>query len=205
MKTISLAGMDGAGKSTQCGILAKRLRDSGFHVETVHILTKGHTVSSNIQEKPLFRIVHRKLKKLPKFGFKGSIKLAVGLISFFVDAWITNIKHKLKYRGKILIYDRFYYDQFVIFATAFLKTPWWIIKLLRFLPKSNLTIIMEIPPKIANMRKPEDSVEKLTTFLKFYRLLASMLGVEIIDGTQDKMVVAQHIYERCERLIRKSS
>jgi len=201
MKTICFTGMDGAGKSTQCRMLEERLRKVGLEVEVIHILTKGKTVSSNMQGWPLFRLLHKKLKSLPCYGFKGNIKLLIGLVSFFIDAWTTNIHYHLRYSDKIVIYDRFYYDQFVIFATAFPKTPWWIIRFLRFLPKSDMTIMLEVPPKIANMRKSENSVEKLTIFLKLYRFLASMLKVRIIDGTKDKMAVAEYIYNSCADLI----
>lgn len=201
MKTICFTGMDGSGKSTQCGILAKRLRYSGVEVEVIHILTSGNTVSSRIQEKPLFRIFHRWMKNLPYRGLLGGIKLAIGLISFFTDAWVTNIHYRLKYGKKLVIYDRFFYDQLVNFAASFPKPPWGVINFAKTLPKSNVTIIMEVSPEIGNMRKPEDSIEKLLKYSKFYRLLASILNVEIIDGTQDVEVVANCIFQRCAKLI----
>lgn len=203
MKTVCFCGMDGSGKTTQCNILTKRLRNLGVEVEVIHLFSASNTVSSNLQGKPLFRMLSQRLRDLPVYGFGGRVKLAIGLISFFVDAWLTYIYHLLKYNRKIVIYDRFFYDQFVIFAATFYKTPWWIINLARILPKGDVTILMEIPPKIGNIRKSEDSVDKLTKCLKFYRLLASILNVEIIDGTRDIGKLAELIYQKCTTLIGK--
>ena len=201
MRLVCFCGMDGCGKSTQCRILAERLRKLGVEVEVIHILTKGNTVSSIVQGMPAFRMFHEKLKELPNHGFRGGIKLAIGLISFFVDSWMTYIQHRLKHNRKIVIYDRFFYDQFVIFASTFSRTPWWIINLARFLPKSDIVMVMEVSPETGNMRKPEDSVEKLTKALKFYRLLAFILKVEIIDGSRDVDWIADQVYQKSVKLI----
>lgn len=201
MKTICFCGMDGSGKSTQCRMLADRLRDSGVEVEVIHLLSEGGTVSSRIQGKPVFKILHKKLKDLPRHGFLGSIKLAAGLISFFADAWVTTIRHRIKYGRKVVVYDRYFYDHLVLFAASFPETPWWTINLVRILPGSDLVIMMEVPPEIGNVRKPEDSVEKLTRCSKFYRLLSSILGIEIVDGTGDVNRIAECVYRRCAKLI----
>lgn len=203
MISICFSGMDGSGKTTQCRILAKRLRDLGLNVEMIHMLAKGKTISSSLEEKPLLRTLRKRLKSLPGYGFGGKVKLAIGPISFFIDAWLTRICHLLKLRKKIVIYDRFFYDHLAIFATNFYKTPYWIVNLARILPKSNVTILMEVPPVIGNVRKPEDSIDKLTKCLKFYRLLASKLNVDILDGTQDKGKLADSIYQKCKTLIGK--
>ena len=129
MRTVCFSGIDGCGKSTQSRILAERLRASGAEVELIHILTEGKTVASNLQRKPLLRVFHKRLKDLPSRGFLGSIKLIIGLISFFLDAWLSVMQYRIRYGGKIVIYDRFFYDHLVIFATTFPKTPWWVINI----------------------------------------------------------------------------
>lgn len=201
MKTVCFCGMDGSGKTTQCNMLTKRLRNLGIEVEVIHLFSASNTVSSNLQGKPLFRMLSQRLRDLPVYGFGGRIKVAIGLMSFFVDSWITYIIHKFRYRGKIVIYDRFFYDHLVIFATTFPKTPWWVVNLSRILPRNNVTMVIEVPPEVSNMRKPENSLDKLTKYFKFYHLLSSVLNIEIIDGSQDIKVVADCIFQRCAKLI----
>ena len=103
MKIISFSGMDGSGKSTQCGILSERLRREGIDTELIHLLTAGNTVSSNLQTKPLFRTISRELRNLPVNGFGGYVKLGIGLISHLIDAWVTYIRHRLKYKNDIFL------------------------------------------------------------------------------------------------------
>jgi len=201
MKTICFIGMDGSGKSTQCKMLAKRLQQLGVEVKLIHLFTTGSTVSSRVQKKPLLKFFSQKLREIPTYGIKGTIKLLIGLISYFIDAWVTYILHQIKYRKKVVIYDRFFYDRFVTFGVIFDKTPWWIVNFAKFLPKSDMPIIMEVPSKVGNLRKPEDSLEKLEKSLKFYRILASILNIEVIDGTQNFDKIAEHIYRRVSKLI----
>jgi len=196
MKTICFCGMDGSGKSTQCKILVDRLRGSGLAVETIHTLTRGNTVSSRLQEKPLFKGFHQKLRALPCYGFLGGIKLIIGLVFFFIDAWITNIKHRWDFREKMVVYDRTFYDHLAIFAASFLKPPRWVINLAKVLPKCDVLIIMEVSPEIGHIRKSEDSIEKLTKCMKFYRRLASIFCIEIVDGQQTVDRISESIYRK---------
>jgi len=158
-----------------------------------------------MQEKGFLRVLHGKLKDLPCFGFKGSVKLAIGLVSFFIDAWITSIQYNLKYRNKVVIYDRFFYDQFIIFGATFTKVPWWIVNISKILPRNDITIIMSVPVEVARKRKPEDSIEKLQKCSEFYRRLAPVFKSDIIDGTQDVSVIADSIFERCRNLVKQSA
>jgi len=195
MKTICFSGMDGSGKSTQCMLLKERLKALGIDAEIIHILTKGTTVASSVQDKPLLKKIYGKLKRLPISGLGGKIKIIIALVSFFIDSWTTTAYYCLKYRGKVVIYDRFFYDHLVIFGASFSKVPWRIINFARIMPKNNVTIITGVTPGVGHSRKPEDSIEKLEKCAEFYRRLARIFKTEIIDGTQSIEEIAEHIFK----------
>jgi len=196
MKSICFSGMDGSGKSTQCQLLKKRLEGLGINSEIIHILTKGNTVASSAQDKLFLKKIYKKLKNLPTSGIGGKLKIGIATVSFLLDSWITAIYHRFKYKGKVVVYDRFFYDHLVIFGASFSKVPWWIINFARFMPKSNSTIITAVTPEVGHARKPEDSVEKLQKCAEFYRRLAYIFKIEIIDGTQSIEEIAEHIFKK---------
>lgn len=196
MKSICFSGMDGSGKSTQCRLLKERLEALGINVEIIHMLTKGKTIASFAQDKLLLDKIYRKLKNLPIYGLKGRIKIIIALVSFLIDSWITVIYHRIKHKSRIIIYDRFFYDQLIIFGASFVNAPWWIIHFVKIMPKNNATVIMAVDPKVGHNRKPEDSVDKLTKYSELYRRLAYILKIEIIDGTQSIEEIADYIFRK---------
>ena len=196
MKSICLFGMDGSGKSTQSRILAKRLRDSGEKVISIHLFSPGRTVSSTLQNRSFPKHLNKRLKKMQKSGLGGVLKLFIGLFAHFVDAWLTSFRNKRKYKGKWVVYDRFYYDHIALFAVSFSNVPWWTAKIVRFLPKPVVAIGMEVDPETGHHRKPEESVYKLERCLRFNRLIASELGTRMINGTGDINTISEEIYRR---------
>ena len=203
MKTICFSGMDGCGKSTQSKILKERIEALGISVASVHMLSKGATVASNIHKVTIFSKLNEKVRSLPEHSLGRTIKLVIGLIYYFFDAWLTNISYRIKHRKKLIIYDRFFYDQFAIFVSTFKEIPWGVINFVKILPHSDLDIIIGISVDLAVKRKPEHSGDQLARYARVYKRLSEILNVEMIDGAQDKMKLADYIYKKYLSLLEK--
>ncbi len=202
MKTIAFCGMDGSGKSTQCKVLKNRLKSIGIDAHLIHILSEGNTVSSAIQGKPIVRIFHRWLKNLPRQGILGCLKLSIGIIAFTVDAWLTYLKYSKKFKNELIIFDRYSYDQLGLFITSFPVIPWWAIKLVRILPKSDILFIFEVSPETAVARKPEEPLEKLKQNMSYYNKLATLLKKTVINGAEDMGMISNAIFSTVDNFLK---
>lgn len=196
MRMICFCGMDGAGKSTQCKILKKRLEDCGYRVNTAHILSKGSTLSSKYQDKGFLKNILEKIKKLSFEGWQGGVKLYVGLVSFYFDAWLTYFYYLIKFKGHFVVFDRYFYDHLANFIIKFPKVHRWIYAFCLLLPRPHVIFIIEVQPVLGHARKEEESIAVLEKRFAFYRSLAGRLGLGIIDGADSIDHIADSVLER---------
>ena len=201
MMSICFSGIDGSGKTTQCHNLIKRFQEMGVETKFIHILSQGKTVGSKSQSLPLITATHRRLRDLSGKGVTRCFKLFIGLSYYLVDSWISHIFHKIKYRNNVVIYDRYFFDPLLIFASNFPRIPLWVIPFSRIIPQGNVTIIMEVPPEIAKQRKPEHPLDLLKRYHQLYRRLADILKVKIIDGTMNNIIVEKEVNQRCHSIL----
>ncbi len=197
MILISFSGIDGAGKSTQFKKLKSSFQELDVDVKFSHLGSQAKTVGSKSQALLLVSKIHPKLRDLSGEGISRCIKLFVGLSYYLIDSWLSHFIYKIKYRNNLVILDRYFYDFLVIFASNFPNIPYWILNFARIMPKSNVAIIIEVPPEIAMQRKPEHPIEALQRYYQGYRRLAGILKIKIIDGTKDSAVIEKEINQRC--------
>jgi thymidylate kinase len=187
--------MDGAGKTTQAQILADHLRSSGLMVREIHLLTQGNTASSSLESRSLYRRLQKKLQALPVSGPGAGVKLLIGITAYCCDAWLTAARHQRSNgrRVQVTIYDRYYYDQLALFATAFDRVPIWTADMTDLMPSPNLAIGMEVSSQVGHMRKPEEPLAKLSRCRRYYRRIARSIDGVLLDGTQAIERIARQV------------
>ncbi len=187
---IVIEGIDGSGKTTHVKILKQGLEKLRYNVITLSEPTKGKW--------------GKKIKELSARGNTPSVKVLFEL--FFLDRKEDvekNILPALK-RGQTVILDRYYMSSVAYQGAGGLDPAYIESENEKIAPKPDITIILDLPPKIAVDRietrkgKP-DFFERLRFLTKvrsiFLEMYASRSDVLIIDSTQCQEVVATKILE----------
>ena len=199
MISISFSGMDGSGKSTQCQKIVRRFEELGAEVKSLHmgVRGEGETAGGRCLSFPIANRANRSLRGLSGKGISRGIKLSAGLCFYVIDSWVTHFIHKIRYGDRLVIYDRHFYDFLVIFASNFPVIPWRIVYFAKILPRSDVTIIMEVNLETAEHRRPENTREKLQRYCWLYQRLGKILDVKTIDGSKSLETVEVEINQRC--------
>ena len=180
MKTISFSGIDGAGKSTQIQRLCASLEQIGLRVRIVcfwdHVATltrfresAGHAVFGGdigigSPEAPICR-----RDKNVRSWFMTAVRLM--LYSFDALSLRLVIKRAQSSGADLLIFDRFTYDEL-----ANLELHRWAMRtyaraLIGFVPKPDVSYLLDADPAAARARKPEYPLEFLDFNRKSYLAL----------------------------------
>ncbi|MBL7058364.1 hypothetical protein ISS03_03435 [Patescibacteria group bacterium] len=199
MKSICFCGMDGAGKSTQSKRIVEKL--AKFNSLYIHVFSQGNTVASKTHNIAFIKDVHQRMRDLSGKGIGRYVKILVGLSYYLVDAWVTVLRNRYKYKNNMIIYDRYFYDSLVIFIANFECMPTWALSFGRLLPKCNEIIFLEAKPACALKRKPEHSMEVMQRYFALYRMLAKLMKVEVVDGTASMELVNKEIDKRIDQFI----
>ena len=187
---IAIEGIDGAGKTTQAKILKKELERRGYDVIRLSEPTKGKW--------------GKKIKELSSRGKNPSTKELFEL--FFLDRIEDvnkNIIPALK-KGQTVILDRYYMSSVAYQGAGGLDPAFIESENQKIAPKPDITIILDLPPKIAvkriEHRKSEpDYFERLKFLTKvrsiFLERYSSRSDVIIVDSTQRPNIVSNKILE----------
>ncbi len=143
---IVIDGIDGSGSSTHSKILADSLKDKGFKV---HLTQEPSSSEIGVL--------------LRKFLKKKDIPPTTDALMFAADRDIhyrDEIKKKLD-DGYIVISDR-YVESSIVYQSSQSEdiSIEWVKKLNKFAGKADLTIILDLDPKISLARKTEQDLEK---------------------------------------------
>jgi thymidylate kinase len=172
---VSFSGMDGAGKSTQIASLRARMEEAGLRVR---IVTFWDDVA---------RLTHLREVSGHKI-FKGDKGIGspvrswkMTLVRYFlyaVDAVSLRlvVKKTLKSDVDFIIFDRYAYDEL---ANLTLSNPFaraYVRLIMMFVPRPNVSYILDADPVQARARKPEYPVEFLHISRASYKALSELLG-----------------------------
>lgn len=184
-RLISFSGIDGAGKSTQILALRARLEESGARV---HLVTfwddvarmkrmreaTGHTLfrgdkGVGTPDAP----IHRRDKNV-----RSPWMTAVRWVLYFVDAVSLRqaVEKASKSDADFVIFDRYAYDELANLnlgnpaARAYIR---WIMK---FVPRPDVSYLLDADPVQARARKPEYPLDFLYTSRASYLALSDLLG-----------------------------
>ncbi len=184
-KFVSFSGIDGAGKSTQIENLRLRLEEAGLRVQLITFWDNvaqftrireatGHTVFKG--EKGVGRPdapVNRRDKNV-----QSPLMTVVRLGLYFADAVSLRlvVEKALRSDADFIIFDRYSYDEL---ANLNLRNPaarLYVRLIMKFVPKPDISYLLDADPIQARARKPEYPIEFLHTNRASYLALSNLLG-----------------------------
>lgn len=180
---VSFSGLDGAGKSTQVGLLENFFFKNGVDFATVHLLGEGTTVLSKTHSMPGISHLISWLRKGSKFPILKDILTIFRLINVVIDSRVT-VRRESQRQTDIVIFDRYYYD--VLFFIArdnpkFVSVCCFISKF--FVPRPSFVLYFTADDHILLNRRPEHGTEEILKN-KFYsrKILEQVCTLEV-DGS----------------------
>ena len=190
---VAFEGLDQSGKETQAERLREHLKAQGRRVRLLSFPDYGTSIGEEIAralqgERDYGPDVMQLLFVANRYERKGEI-----------DRWIEG--------GLVLLCDR-YIASSVAYGEAHGLDPGWLEDVQRFLPRPDLTIVLDIAPETAVRRKAVDrdhferNLELLERVRRSYHRQAASPGWLLLDGERSKEDVAADIISAVdERLL----
>lgn len=215
MSTITLVGLDGAGKTT----IARLLMESS--PQPLKYLYMGTAIGSSNYALPTSRLMHyfkerrsrkassgeqKTLRPLEKRDTRGGIAAAFRLLHRLSEEWYRQVvSWSFQLRGFVVLYDRHF-----IFECApnDVENPgdrrlgdrihFWLLR--HAYPRPELVFFLDAPPEVLFERKPEATLDYLAVRRKAYLDLGKQLPRFIrIDATQSPDAVLMEIQTEIDR------
>lgn len=182
---VSFSGMDGAGKSTQIHNLRTRLTDAGLRVSLITFwddvarLTRVREVSGH----KLFKgdrgvgsptaPINRRDKNVRSWSMT-----AVRYFLYFVDAVSLRmvVKKALRSDADFIIFDRYAYDELANLTLSNPVARAYVRLIMTFVPKPNVSYLLDADPVAARARKPEYPIDFLHFCRASYMTLSNLVG-----------------------------
>lgn len=184
---IVLEGIDGSGTSTHSRILKSTLEDRGYKV--------------HITQEPSDSDVGRVLRKYLK---DPNVPPSTDALLFAADRTIHYYLEIKKYldQGYIVISDR-YLESSIVYQSVQSEelSIEWIETINKFAPNPDVTVLLDIDPKLALQRKTDEELEKfenlefLNNVRTLYKKRAQKLGYRIISSDNIIELTQQEIQE----------
>jgi len=180
---IAFEGLDQSGKQTQAELLRDRLTDAGRRVTLLSFPDYQTAIGSEIGralrgERDYTPDVMQLLYVANRYECKGDITRA-------------------KEAGTILVCDR-YLASSVAYGEAQGLDRGWLLEIQKYLPRPDLTILLDIPPEVSARRKTADRDKYERDLAMLARVRDSYLrqvadGWLRLDGTRDRDIVAADV------------
>lgn len=167
--TISFSGVDGVGKSSVIEQVKKEIKDK-YRLESVvlkhrprvlPILSSFKHGSIEKAEELATETVPQKEVKTSRFS--GLVRFSYYYLDYLLGSLIVSVKYRS--RGKVVIYDRYYFDFINHQEKSNLRLNKNVAKLFyRFIAKPKLNVLLHAPSEKIYERKQEldiDSIERL--------------------------------------------
>ena len=214
MSTITLVGLDGAGKTT----IAKLLIQSS--AQRMKYLYMGTAIGSSNYALPTSRLLHylkerksrswtsgvqHSLRSLEKRDVRGRIAAVFRLCHRLSEEWFRQlVSWAFQLRGFVVLYDRHFIfecapnnvedQQHRILSD---RIHFWL--LCHLYPKPQLVFFLDAPPTVLFERKPEATLEYLTVRRKVYLKLGKKMPAFFrIDATQPPDAVLAEIQSQID-------
>lgn len=186
LKIITISGLDGSGKTTQCDLLEKDLTDRGQKVY------RFHAVEFSLAQK-VARPVNTGSKKSTSVTKSGPFKIWLRKIILRIDLFrFKRFLEELDSNGyTVLLSDRYFYDSLI--NIAYLADENWLSK--TAIKKPDAAIYLKVSPEkiMKRKRKPDQGIDYLKAKAVYYGLLAREFDLHTISGNGSKGVVFKRI------------
>lgn len=223
---ISISGCDGAGKSTQGELLAKKISNeknlkmiSIFEIigecgdksiselnDIFEVLNKYDVILSRfyLKSDKLNELQNNLLVCTPKvFNDSMLIKQIAEYAKRDSDLWFTHVINKLILNGKIIIFDRYFYDE-IAYRSLYNYSMQAMEKLYEdsqipdfsfYLKLSNVEEVL-IRNKLRKDSKTTlfQNKEKINELINNFCVIARKNGMYVIDGNESKEKITNKIY-----------
>lgn len=177
---ISFSGVDGAGKSTLINSFKETLEKT-YRREVVLLrhrpgilpMLKSFIVGKDKAEKVASETTPR--MGTNKSFISSYLRFAYYYIDYFFGQFFIKIKYQ--WRGKVILYDRYYYDFIVDPKRSNIKINKRIVQfLLNFIKKPNINFMLWADPKIIRSRKTELESTTISVLSENYKILFDNLS-----------------------------
>ena len=199
---IALMGFDGTGKTTTLRLVEKELVRRGPSV--VSVPGFEHLILGKVKR---FFGGDKKQGQYDAGAGDGQSRFLFKLwpLAVFVECWLTFLYFKFFRRGKIVIFDRYFYDWLLSFEKLGYSSIVTRFLFSKCLPEPDLGLVFMAEPEIAHQRKRNDHADSLSEYEKQftrYQDLAQRKKFSIIDTSRvppDQVAaqVGSLILERC--------
>lgn len=182
---IAFEGLDQSGKQTQAERLCDGLTSLGHRVQLVSFPDYSTPIGSELAK-----------------ALAGERDYTADVMQLLYIANRYERKQELLQRlgeGWFLVCDR-YLASSVAYGEAFGLDPQWLLDLQRYLPQPSLTIMLDIAPQTAVVRKSADrdryerDLSLQTRVRECYRRMAQHHAWLVLDGERDRAVIADEVF-----------
>jgi thymidylate kinase len=216
---ICFQGIDGSGKTSQAHNLVEQLNEAG--VPAVYVWCGSRSSLSRpfvLLGKRLLGAPSKKARRDAADGAGKSAKeftflantgrifgkrwiralwLHLSLTEHMLKIWSTVLPHVR--RGRVVVCDRYIYDSVISTAYAARLDVAELPSMLRapqmaLVPRLDKCFYLDVPAEVAYRRKPDIADLRLVeSRVPLYRMAASVLGMEVIDGTASPEAVTEAV------------
>jgi thymidylate kinase len=220
---ICFTGIDGAGKTTLSKELIKSLEKQDIDCKYVYarlnpfisrpIMSIGRLLflsDREIASKNYVKYYIMKMAAIKRYSALSSIYVKILLIDFLLQM-LFKVKIPLKL-GKNIVCDRYIYDTIITDLSVHMnysveKMVNLINNLLQFIPKPNITFLLDVPEEVAYQRKTDiSSVEYLKEKRWIYLDVGKRCEMIIMDGCKPleelKILIQNKVLEYLRSMVK---
>ena len=203
--TVSVSGVDGAGKSTQIEILCNRLRQVGLRVqlltfwEDVALLTRFRQFASVrlFNSETGVGAPHRPVNRRDK-NVQSWYMTPVRLLLYSLDAMALRVVKTQVTVADVVVFDRYLYDELVNLPQNNPLAQLCVRGLLKVIPHPDVACLLDADPMQARERKPEYPLEFLQASRASYLRLSKVAGLKVIPPGSVTEVSESMLGKICE-------